>query len=613
MPEELAIAALILWGVGWVCVKISEGISDSYGDFKKQQEHKRIQKTEAEKRQWESRKRQLAIDVYIAIPKELSQLRADVSRVEREISIKPARPAASKPYWVKREFIPFEGIQKRNRVQKMYVDDIADILTPNKLTWSSVEEGLVGDRCVYPGSPPKENRQEFQAYPLFKTQLKEAVFKYDSAKVSEEDIKEYFSSEQTEVEEYNTLRAETLSKITLLNEKILEYNKQGETLFDGYLIDCLALEKEELLAFDKARDSYSDACKKQKDYFKNILSGYKNAVKEDVVERLNHVLSGITLPSCIPHSWEIDFNPEERIALVEIALPDVVHRPPVKLVQLKSGSVEKPLNQMEKKDIIPSIHPAILLRVAFEIFRNDLSGTIKLLVLNGWVKFDDPNTGVNTKAYTASLMVEKSQIEQMNLKKIDPLAAFMNLKGKSAGKLVEIIPVTPVMSLDRKDKRFIATSEVLNKLGSETNLASMDWQDFENLIAELFEKEFAKEGAEVRVTQASRDRGVDAVIFDPDPIRGGKIIVQAKRYANTVDVSAVRDLCAVVKKEGAIKGILVTTSTFGGDAYQFANNEPVTLLNGAELLGLLKKHGYTFRINLDEAKKLNQAVLGYKK
>jgi restriction system protein len=98
---------------------------------------------------------------------------------------------------------------------------------------------------------------------------------------------------------------------------------------------------------------------------------------------------------------------------------------------------------------------------------------------------------------------------------------------------------------------------------------------------------------------------VDAVIFDPDPIRGGKIIVQAKRYANTVDVSAVRDLCAVVKKEGAIKGILVTTSTYGGDAYQFANNEPVTLLNGAELLGLLKKHGYTFRINLEEARKLN--------
>jgi restriction system protein len=56
-----------------------------------------------------------------------------------------------------------------------------------------------------------------------------------------------------------------------------------------------------------------------------------------------------------------------------------------------------------------------------------------------------------------------------------------------------------------------------------------------------------------------------------------------------MDVSAVRDLCAAVKKEGVSRGILVTTSTYGADAYVFANNEPITLLNGAELLGLLKK------------------------
>lgn len=39
---------------------------------------------------------------------------------------------------------------------------------------------------------------------------------------------------------------------------------------------------------------------------------------------------------------------------------------------------------------------------------------------------------------------------------------------------------------------------------------------------------FARNGGEVRVTQASRDGGVDAIILDPDPLRGGKIVVQAK-------------------------------------------------------------------------------------
>jgi len=261
------------------------------------------------------------------------------------------------------------------------------------------------------------------------------------------------------------------------------------------------------------------------------------------------------------------------------------------------------LNQTERKELVPKVHPAILLRTAYEVFRSDTDETIKLLVVNGWVKFDDPATGLNTKAYTASFMVEREQITRLNLTKIDPIAAFTNLHGKSAGKLVEIIPIEPVLSLNRSDSRFVNAREVLKGLGTETNLAAMDWQDFEHLIRELFEKEFCGRGAEVKVTQASRDRGVDAIVFDPDPIHGGKYIIQAKRYTNTVDVSAVRDLCAVVQKEGASRGILVTTSTYGADAYSFANNEPVTLLNGAELLGLLKKHGYTFRINLQEARR----------
>jgi restriction system protein len=294
-------------------------------------------------------------------------------------------------------------------------------------------------------------------------------------------------------------------------------------------------------------------------------------------------------------------------------LPDVVNKPPHKTVHLKHGAVTKALNQSEKREAIARVHPALLLRVAHEIFRNDDAAVIKLLVINGWVQFDDPHTGLNTKAYTASLMVERDQIVSLNQNKLDPLAAFTSMRGKSAGKLVEIIPIEPIISFNRKDSRFVDAKAVLSMLGSSTNLAAMDWQDFEHLIRELFEKEFAGRGAEVKITQASRDRGVDAIAFDPDPIHGGKYVIQAKRYTNTVDVSAVRDLCAVVKKEGASRGILVTTSTYGADAYAFANNEPVTLLNGAELLGLLKKHGYSFRINLQEARNLNATTINREK
>ena len=130
----------------------------------------------------------------------------------------------------------------------------------------------------------------------------------------------------------------------------------------------------------------------------------------------------------------------------------------------------------------------------------------------------------------------------------------------------------------------------------------MDWEDFEHLIRELFEKEFSRAGGEVKVTQASRDGGVDAVAFDPDPIRDGKIVIQAKRYTSTVGVSAVRDLYGTVMNEGATKGILVTTADYGPDAYEFAKGKPLTLLNGSNLLHLLEKHGHKATIDLKAAK-----------
>ena len=56
--------------------------------------------------------------------------------------------------------------------------------------------------------------------------------------------------------------------------------------------------------------------------------------------------------------------------------------------------------------------------------------------------------------------------------------------------------------------------------------------------------------------------------------------------------------------EGATKGILVTTSDYGPDAYEFANGKPITLLNGAHVLRLLERHGTKAHINLVEARQI---------
>jgi len=118
---------------------------------------------------------------------------------------------------------------------------------------------------------------------------------------------------------------------------------------------------------------------------------------------------------------------------------------------------------------------------------------------------------------------------------------------------------------------------------------------------------FSKEEAEVRVTQSSRDQGVDAIVFDPDPIRGGKFVIQAKRYTKVVPVSAARDLWGTTMNEGASKGILVTTARYRRDSREFTKDKPLTLIDGPNLVYLLEQHGHRVRIDLEEARRLQAA------
>lgn len=600
MPAELVIVLAVLIGAIWLLVKIGQGIvaaSKSYEEVAASRKAHRYAKKRDNLRSY----------ILTTVPDELDsfeqKLRA--AHIGFEEAQRLTDWVASPPAWRKEEFQALTPPRKITNYCEMCIDDIDAILIPNPdwATWTARESEIISRQCKYPSGPPFAQHGKFTLFPTMSADLKTAVFRIDTTQISKKDVDRYFADERTKVLAYNNRREELVAKAANLNSAIEEWNTRNRISWEHYVAESGRMEETELSAFKKASELYTKACKEETGYFKRLLEGYKRGDKQSVVERLGFVLEGIRFPGSVPHNWDVDFDEEQRIAVIDIGLPDVVHQPPFKTVILKSGAVKKPLNQNERKELIPKVHPAILLRTAYEVFRNDTDETTKLLVLNGWVTFDDPATGVNTKAYTASLMVGREQITTLNLTKIDPIVAFNNLHGKSAGKLVEIIPIEPVLSLNRKDSRFVNAREVLKGLGAETNLAAMDWQDFEHLIRELFEKEFSGRDAEVKITQASRDRGVDAIVFDPDPIHGGKYVIQAKRYTHTVDVSAVRDLCAVVSKEGASRGILVTTSTYGADAYASANNEPITLLNGPQLLGLLKKHGYSFRINLEEARR----------
>lgn len=336
-------------------------------------------------------------------------------------------------------------------------------------------------------------------------------------------------------------------------------------------------------------------------------AAYESNNPEAIVEYCDLVLSTSRYPDYFPQEFDLDYDQPAKTLIVDYQLPAPDDLPRLKGVKYIAGRdelEEQFLSEAQFSKLYDDVLYQVALRTVHELFEADSISAIDAVVFNGIVTAVDRTTGKPVTSCILSLRANRAEFLEINLAKIDPKACFKSLKGVGSSKLHGLSPVPPIMQLRRDDGRFVSAYEVANTLDGSVNLAAMDWEDFEHLIREVFEKEFSSSGGEVKVTQASRDGGVDAIAFDPDPIRGGKIVIQAKRYTNTVGVGAVRDLYGAVLNEGATKGILVTTSDYGTDSYTFASGKPLVLLSGANLLHMLEKHGHRARIDLKEAKQL---------
>jgi restriction system protein len=352
--------------------------------------------------------------------------------------------------------------------------------------------------------------------------------------------------------------------------------------------------------FYKQQEEYNSKIDKLKD-------AYLNQSEEAITEYCERVLSNSEYPDSFPQKFEIEYNPTNKILIIEYELPSIECFPKIKDVKYIAARKELKetfISDSQLNKMFDDAMYKITLRTIHELFEADKANALDAISFNGWVNAINKATGKTENNCIVSVQVKKEEFLEIDLSKIDPKTCFKNLKGVAGSKLSALTPIQPILQISRDDKRFVEGYNVTGQLDNSTNLAAMDWEDFEHLIRELFEKEFQSNGGEVKVTQASRDGGVDAVAFDPDPIRGGKIVIQAKRYTNTVGVSAVRDLYGTVLNEGATKGILVSTADYGPDAYEFAKNKPLSLLNGSELLYLLAKHGHHAKIDLREAKRI---------
>jgi HJR/Mrr/RecB family endonuclease len=316
---------------------------------------------------------------------------------------------------------------------------------------------------------------------------------------------------------------------------------------------------------------------------------YQQGDANGIAAYATSVLDSMPLPKGMHTTAKVAYTPESRQLVVEYELPTVNMIPKAKsyrYIQSRDRLAETGRPAAQTKSLYASVIAQLSLLCLAHVFACDREGHIDVVVFNGVVQTLDPRSGRPVRPCLLTVRVTRDTFSELDLAHVDPPACLKHLSASVSRSPAELSPVRPLIEFSMVDPRFVTETDTLSAMDSRPNLMELTPREFESLIQNLF----TSMGLEAKQTRASRDGGVDCVAYDTRPIFGGKVVIQAKRYKNTVGVSAVRDLFGTLQNEGASKGILVTTSGYGKASFEFAQNKPIELLDGGNLLYLLEEH-----------------------
>jgi restriction system protein len=327
-----------------------------------------------------------------------------------------------------------------------------------------------------------------------------------------------------------------------------------------------------------------------------LEGNFRAGVPEAVEEYFSQLLALSEYPAGFPCEYQMAYRQEPCELVVEYRLPpaEVVPRTrDFRYVKARGEIDELRRPVKEIKDLYASVIYQVALRTMWECFAaSEAPQVVETVVFNGVVPATNRATGKPEELHLISAPASRATFSELVLDQLDPAACLKYLKAVVSPHPYDLEPVEPVIEFQQAKYRFADPVDALAGIDSRPDLLKMDWWKFENLIRQLFEAM----GLDVRVTQSSRDEGIDAVAYNKtDIVRQAEILIQAKRYSNCVPTNDVRALAGSVEEKRASSGVLVTTAWVGAETKAFAvRNNRLRIIEGGELKHLLAEY-----LNLD--------------
>jgi restriction system protein len=242
-------------------------------------------------------------------------------------------------------------------------------------------------------------------------------------------------------------------------QKLKEVEEQKKTVIKHFD----ALEKD----WEREKEAYNDSQKEHNETTEKLKENYFHKNAEAIIKYCEMVLNNSQYPETFPKDFDLDYNSDSKLLIVEYVLPapeDLPTLTDVKYIATKKELKESFLSETQLSKIYDSAIYKITLRTLHELFEADKAEALEEIIFNGWVNAINKATGKKVTNCIVTIRARKAEFNEIELSNVDPKTCFTNLKGIGNSKLTSITAVQPIAQINKNDKRFIPSHEVANQL-----------------------------------------------------------------------------------------------------------------------------------------------------
>jgi restriction system protein len=365
-----------------------------------------------------------------------------------------------------------------------------------------------------------------------------------------------------------------------------------EKLFKAHKLKYNTYVNELETNYNNGYNLYEEKEIKRKNEIKNLKKSYELKVNETIAIKKDlyingdigittsykkEILNNSKYPFKFNKNINIGYCKETKKILIDYLLPkkDIVknihsYKYMPKLDEIR----EVPRKNKDINNIYNEVIYSIALRSIDEVLKSDKYNNIDSIVFNGYIEDVDLSTGQDIKPYIISSMIDKYDFRKIELKRVDKLKCLKEAMQSriNINSNLELKSIIPICSYDYLNNSIIRSESI--------NLLEVDPYELESLVTILFRNM----GYTVEETKKSHDGGIDCLLNHNDPILGGKVIGQVKRYKNNIDIPKLREFESVLRNSDAMKGLFISTSNFSTQCERFALENNITLINGSTLV-----------------------------